>query len=35
MNSDEVAKLKAELHSLNCRIQAERNDEIRQNRTRL
>jgi hypothetical protein len=37
MGSDEIAKLKAELHSLNCRIQAERNDEIRHalNRTRL
>ena len=37
MNLDEIDKLKAELHSLNCRIQAERNDEIRHalNRTRL
>ena len=37
MATDEVGKLKAELHSVNCRIQAERNDEIRHalNRTRL
>jgi hypothetical protein len=37
MPADDVDKLKAELHSLNCRIQAERNDEIRHalQRTRL
>jgi hypothetical protein len=27
--TDEIAKLKAELHALDCHIQAERNDEVR------
>jgi hypothetical protein len=35
MGSDEIAKLKAELHSLNCHIQAERNDEVRHGLQRI
>ena len=35
MGSDEIVKLKAELHSLNCHIQAERNDEVRHGLQRI
>jgi hypothetical protein len=29
MTADEIAKLKVDLHMLDCTIQAERNDEVR------